>query len=322
MAHLCLDSFRFIYHNFKDKLYYFHLFYSFNILKIMNENRIAFFIIVGVLAFVGIMWYAIGNPAINPRLDDETYTIIHKWDMPNELNEISGINWLSDDKIACVQDEEGIIFIYNFATELVEKKINFAKSGDYEGLAIVDSTAYVMESTGKLFEVLNYLSPNFETKEYQTPFSGKNNIESLVADTLNNRLLFTTKNKDPNSDLYKGIYAFNLDTKKTEKLPVLKIPLNDPIFEGKAEDKKENSSNFYPSEIGINPTNGHIYVLTAKTPQLLIMDTNGKPLKLHRLYEKSFPQPEGLTFSKDGKIFISNEGKKEPANIMEVEFSQ
>lgn len=289
----------------------------------MNENRIAFFIITGVLAFVGIMWWAVGNPAINPRLENETYTIIHKWDMPNELNEISGISWLSENKIACVQDEEGIIYIYNFATELVEKKVNFAKSGDYEALAIVDSTAYVMESSGKLFEISNYLSPNFETVEYQTPFSGKNNMESLVADTINNRLLFTVKNKDPNSDSYKGIYAFNLETKKTEALPILKIPLNDPIFKTKDKnDKADKSTNFFPSEIAINPKNGNIYVLSAKNPQLLIMDNSGKILKLHQLYKKSFPQPEGLAFSNEGTIFISNEGKKGTANILEVEFDE
>ncbi|MGO3182429.1 MAG: SdiA-regulated domain-containing protein [Aequorivita sp.] len=289
----------------------------------MNENRIAFFIITGVLAFVGIMYWAIGNPAINPRLDKETYTIIHKWDMPEELNEISGISWLSEDKIACVQDEEGIIYIYNFDTELVEKKVNFGKSGDYEALAIVDSTAYVMESNGKLFEVSNYLSPNFETKKYKTPFSGKNNMESLVADTINNRLLFTVKDKDPNSDEYKGIYAFNLETKKTEDLPVLKIPLDDPVLKTKDKNGSSKLAKFYPSEIGINPKNGNIYVLASKkNPQLLILDSSGKPLKLHQLYKKSFPQPEGLTFSSEGTIFISNEGKKGTANILEVEFDE
>lgn len=289
----------------------------------MNENRIAFFIITGVLAFVGIMWWAIGNPAINPRLDNETYTIIHKWDMPNELNEISGISWLTDKKIACVQDEEGIIYIYNFSTELVEKKVNFAKSGDYEALAIVDSTAYIMESSGKIFEVSNYLNPNFGISEYKIPFSGKNNMESLVADTINNRLLFTVKDKDPNSDTYKGIYAFDLDTKKTEDRPILKIPLNDPIFKTKSKNEKvDKSGNFYPSEIAINPKNGNIYVLSAKNPQLLIMDATGKILKLHQLYKKSFPQPEGIAFSSEGTIFISNEGKNGTANILEVEFDE
>ncbi len=173
----------------------------------MNENRIAFFIIVGVLAFVGVLWYAFENPALNPRLEQETYTIIRKWDLPVDLNEVSGIRWIAEDKIACVQDEEGIIYIFNLNTNLVEKKINFAKAGDYEGLTTIDSTAYVMESNGRLFEIENYLNANFKTNEYQTPFTGRHNIESLTADSLKNRLLFTVKNIDPNSQNYKGIYS-------------------------------------------------------------------------------------------------------------------
>ena len=289
----------------------------------MKENRIAFFIIVGVLAFVGILWYAFENPALNPRLEEETYTIVRKWDMPLELNEISGIRWISDDKIAAVQDEEGIIFIYNLQTNLVEKKISFGKSGDYEAITTTDSTAYVMESSGLLFEVENFLSNNFKTTEYQLPFSGRNNMESVVADTSNNRLLFAVKDIDPNSKDYKGIYAFDLETKKSNSLPVLKIPLDAPIFKSKdADDDIDLFSNFFPSDIAIHPKTGHFYILEGKNPQVLIMDSNGKLLKLHKLYEESFPQPEGITFASDGTLYISNEGKSGTANILEVIFDE
>jgi uncharacterized protein YjiK len=289
----------------------------------MKENRIAFFIIVGVLAFVGILWYAFENPALNPRLEEETYTIIRKWDMPVDLNEVSAIRWIAEDKIACVQDEDGIIFIYNLNTNLVEKKVNFAKSGDYEGLTTAFNNAYVMESSGRLYEILDYLSPTFQTKDYQLPFSGKNNMESLVADTLKNRLLFTVKDKDPNSEVYKGIYAFNLDTKQTNSLPILKIPLDDPIFKSQdIDDDVEPTSNFYPSDMAIHPKTGNFYFLEGKNPQVLIMDSLGKPLKLHKLYKESFPQPEGITFAPDGTLYISNEGKNGTANILEVEFKE
>ncbi|MCZ4317777.1 SdiA-regulated domain-containing protein [Aequorivita viscosa] len=289
----------------------------------MKENRIAFFIIVGVLAFVGILWYAFENPALNPRLEEETYTIIRKWDMPIALNEISAIRWIAEDKIACVQDEDGIIFIYNLNTNLVEKKINFGKSGDYEGLTTAFNNAYVMESSGRLYEVENYLSPNFETKDFQLPFSGKNNMESLVADTLKNRLLFTVKDKDPNSSNYKGIYAFNLDTKTTQSLSILKIPLDHSIFKSEdADDDVESTSNFYPSDMAIHPKTGSFYVLEGKNPQMLIMDSLGKPLRLHKLYKESFPQPEGITFAPNGTLYISNEGKNGTANILEVEFEK
>ena len=289
----------------------------------MNENKIAFWIIFGVLALVGIMWYAFENPALNPRLEEETYTIIRKWEMPVELNEISGVSWISENKIACIQDEDGIVYIYNLSSELIEKQINFSKSGDFEGVAALDSTLYVMESNGLLFEISNYLSDSFETKEYKTSFSGKNNLESLVADSINNQILFTVKDNDPNSESYKGIYAFNVESKSIEELPIVKIPLDNPIFKPKkVDDDIENISNFFPSDIAINPTNGNYYILEGKNPQLLIMDKMGKPLKIHKLHPESFPQPEGLTFSPDGTLYISNEGKGGTASVVEVEFDE
>ncbi len=284
----------------------------------MRENVISFFIVVGILTFVGILWYAYENPVLNPRLETETYTILRKWDMPEDLEEISGIQYLSKDRIACIQDEEGIIYIYNLNTNLVEKRINFAKAGDYEGIAISSSTAYIIESNGLLYQVAHYMDSTFTTEIIKTPFSGRNNMESLTLDEKNNRLLMAVKDKDPNGKSFKGIYPFDLDTKKTSLTPVLKIPLDDPIFKS-SKGKGKKSDSFYPSDLAINPIDGNIYVLEGKNPQLLIMDWKGKLLRLHKLYEKSFPQPEGITFAPDGTLYISNEGRKGEANILEVE---
>jgi len=286
----------------------------------MKENVIAFFIIIGVLGVVGALWYFYENPALNPRLDETSYIIIQKWDMPPELEEISGIAYISKNKIACVQDEDGIIFIYNLATELVDKTIDFAKAGDYEALAIVDSTAYVMNSNGLLHKIQNFMGPSFNGEQFQTPFSGKNNMESLTADTINNRLLMAVKDKDPNSDSYKGIYGFDLDSKEVLMDPIFKIQLNDPIFKlPNSDDDGGSKDAFYPSDIAINPLDGNIYVLEGKNPRLLILDPQGKAIGLHVLHKESFPQPEGITFAPDGTLYIANEGKKGMANILEVE---
>lgn len=282
----------------------------------MRENTISALIIIGILLLVGTLWFVYQNPALNPRLQQETYTIIRKWDVPEELEEISGITYIADDKIACVQDEEGIIFIFNLDTDLVDKKINFAKSGDYEGIAIVDSTAYVIESNGKLHKIEHYQQPSFSESIIKTQFSGRNNMESLALDSLNNRLLLTVKDKDLNSKHYKGIYAFDLESQEISNEAVFQIRLDDPIFKtGKKGDLEE----FYPSEIAVNPIDGNIYVLEGKNPRLLIMDNKGTPLRIHKLNRETFPQPEGMTFAPDGTLYISNEGKKGIASILEVE---
>ena len=49
-----------------------------------------------------------------------------------------------------------------------------------------------------------------------------------------------------------------------------------------------------------------------------MMDNSGNIKKLIEL-GKEFSQPEGITFSPQGEIFISNEGGQEPGNILKVE---
>src|SRR5688572_19214995 len=69
-------------------------------------------------------------------------SIKNKWVMPAVLAEISGLSHITGDQFATVQDEEGKIFIYNTQTSTIEKEIPFAGVGDYEGLAIVNETAW------------------------------------------------------------------------------------------------------------------------------------------------------------------------------------
>ncbi len=290
----------------------------------MKENVISTLIILGVLILVGFLWFAFENPVLNPKLKEETYVIIRKWDLPKILEEVSGIHYLSENKIACVQDEDGIIYIYNLDNDIIEKSITFSKSGDYEGIAIMDSTAYIMESNGKIHQVVNYMdSLMMSSTIVKIPFSGKNNMESLSADSINNRLLLSPKEVDPKSRDYKGIYAFDLESNRTLPEPILKIPLDDPILMDKKsksdDDGGTETGEFFPSDLAIHPINGNFYILEGKTPRLLIMDPQGNILQLHTFSEDFFPQPEGISFAPDGRMFISNEGKKETANILEVE---
>lgn len=288
-----------------------------------NENKIAFIIVASVLILVGSLAFAFKTPTLNPSLVKEDYSITKIWEMPKKLNEISGIAWIDDGKLACVQDEDGIIFIYNLNENKVEETVNFAKVGDYEGVAIVDSTSYILRSDGTLFEIKNYLKKNFEVSTHKTPFSENNDMESLTHDKENNRLLLIPKEKDLKNDERLGIYTFDLQNKRMDSNSIFKIEFNDPIFDNKKEDRDKKPSNaIHPSDIAINPLNGHHYILEGKKPKILILDKDGKSVKLINLSKKKFSQPEGITFSPEGTMYISNEGKKGTANILEVELEE
>ena len=244
-------------------------------------------------------------------------TVIKKWEMPKELTEISGLSYINDNRFACVQDELGKIYIYNIASSSVEKEIPFGAAGDYEGLAVVGETVWVLRADGKLFEVNNINAAKPVVKEYSTNLTIKQDSEGLCYDKKNNRLLIAIKGAEPGSENYKGIYAFDLSSKKMDPQPVFKIDLLNKAFETNGSGKKKKGS-MNPSGISIHPLNGDIYITDGRDPKLLIMDASGTIKKLYQLNTREFAQPEGITFNAAGDLFISNEGTKQPGNILQV----
>jgi len=243
-------------------------------------------------------------------------TIVKKWDMPKYLAEISGLSYIDGQRFACVQDELGKIFIYNAASSSVEKEILFGATGDYEELAVVGETIWVLRADGKLFEVRNMNAAKPSVKEYSTQLTTKQDPEGLCYDKKNNRLLIAIKGAEPGTENYKGIYAFDLSSKEMDQQPVFKIDLQNKVFGNGSDKKKRNSMN--PSGISIHPVSSDLYVIDGRNPQLLIIDAGGNIKKLYTLNSKEFAQPEGITFNSAGDLFIANEGTKQPGNIVQV----
>jgi uncharacterized protein YjiK len=239
-------------------------------------------------------------------------SIKEKWDLPAVLREVSGIAYLDKDRFACVQDEAGSIYIFNKASGQVEKEIAFSGAGDFEGLTLNGITAYVIRSDGALFEV------NMDTKktsEYKTGLPPASNIEGLCFDAGNNRLLIAGKAVDENYAGYKVVYAFDLVNKHIEKSPVYKINMEEKLLQNNLTRKK---ASLPLSEIAINPVTHDIFITDGPNSRLLILDKSAGVKKLYEL-GSHFAQPEGITFSPQGDLYISNEGKHGAGNIIEVE---
>lgn len=240
--------------------------------------------------------------------------IINKYELPEELNEISGMVWLSENKFACVQDEEGIIYIYDIELAKILNRIKFGDNGDYEGLTFNGSTAYVQRSDGTIFIISNFLEEKPTVKEYKTSLTSKQNIEGIAYDSENNRLLSVVKDKEPGKVDYKGVYAFSLNSFKMEEKPVFKLHAKDNRY--KKAGLKKNT--FYPSGISIYKPTGHYFIVDGKQAGLLEMDKKGNILNVFDLGTKNFSQAESITFDDKGNIFISSEAGKDKAHISQI----
>ncbi|MCJ7757695.1 MAG: SdiA-regulated domain-containing protein [Gillisia sp.] len=278
-------------------------------------KKTAFLISTGVLLLVGAIYFSFDGIAPARSMPGaQLVKIEQKWELPDILSEVSGIAMMDNNRIASIQDEDGIIFIYNLKTSKIEQKVEFGDSGDYEGIALVGTTAYVLRSDGSIFEVNEFANQTTPAIKHTIPLKGKYDFEGLCYDKKNNRLLLNIKDMD--KDEFKPIFAFDLSTKQLNPEPVFNINFNDPVFD--IMEVKKSGKILRPTEIGIHPLTGNIYVLEAKNPKLLILDPTGKPLKLYVFKEEQFRQAEGLSFSKEGKLYISNEGNHEPGNILKI----
>ncbi len=272
------------------------------------------------------------NPVIPIKYDlshpDKIYELSHS------LHEISGIAEMDASSIACIQDENGILFFYDLVKEKINNLSYFYQNGDYEGIARVGKTIYVLRSDGSLFEVTGYESETAKTKYYATGIPS-DNIEGLCYDAKADRLLIGPKGKVGEESENKNrrfIYAFDLTSKKLDKKPVFVFDLkaikkfamdNDikvPMKHGKKNDKKEPDIEFRISEIGINPVTKKLYVLSGMEQLLFVFDMKGNIEYIERLDPDLYNQPEGIAFLNNGDMLISNESKNKKPTIVRCNY--
>jgi hypothetical protein len=251
-------------------------------------------------------------------------------ELPGLLREISGVSDVDQNYVACIQDEKGILFIYDLGKNEIKQMTNFGRDGDYEDLALVGKTVYILRSDGFIIEISDYTSQNLKLKSYATAIPSKNN-EGLFYDAANNRLLISTKNKIPKEHELKDmrfIYAFDLKTKKTALEPVYifdaddirKFARKDELeILGTKKKKDSNEIKFLPSAIAIHPITKNLYLLSAADHMLFIFE-KGSLKHIEKLDHKIFHQPEGISFLKNGDMLISNEGLTAPATILRFNY--
>ncbi len=255
------------------------------------------------------------------------------YELPYALHEISGITKISDNIIACIQDENGIIYFYNIENGKADKMSYFARNGDYEGITSAENSLWVLRSDGVLFDVTGYRSEIADYKNFRLEVPARN-IEGLCFDKANNRLLIGPKDHftgKEESRKKRFIYAFDLKTKMTSPLPVFTFNMKtvkkfaeenhiDIPYKHKKNDKKEPDIEFRISEIAINPVTDKLFVLSGMEQLLMVFSLNGEIEYMEKLDDDIYKQPEGLTFLDNGDMLISNESRNKKPTIVRCNF--
>lgn len=254
--------------------------------------------------------------------------------LPEILHEISGLTYVDSQSFACIQDEKGILFIYNWKDKQIENQYSFNIDGDYEGITRVGKTIYVLRSDGTLFEILDYESGNFRLNSYVTGIPANNN-EGLCYDPDHNRLLIACKGKiekGPELKDKRVIYGFDLQAKTMGKNPVFDFDLqtikgfaigqqiNLPTRSKKKGAVVEPVIKFMTSDIGIHPVTKKLFLLSAADHLLFIFKGNGTLEHIEQLNPELFNKAEGITFLPDGDMLITNEGQDKRPTLLQFDY--
>jgi len=222
--------------------------------------------------------------------------------LPPSLKEISGITFTPDGRLFGMQDESSVVYQIDISSGEIIKKFAVGSSvmkGDFEDIEFVNGNFYLIKSNGDLYEFKE--AGDNEYSDYvlhETELKQSFDVEGLCYDGKTNSLLLACKgNSGTGNADEKAIYSFSLDTKKLEPKPRFTIPLSG--F------KKE----FNPSGIKKHPVKNTFFVIAANGNELIELSEDGIIIDRESLNPKIHEQPEGIAFSKNNELLISNEGK-------------
>ncbi|MGH2564905.1 MAG: SdiA-regulated domain-containing protein, partial [Ginsengibacter sp.] len=243
----------------------------------------------------------------------------HTWKLPAELIEVSGNTWIDKDHLILIEDLHPSLYYIKIddTNATLEKTIPFAEQEkekvDIEDVTYVNDTVYALWSHGILFKINDWHNKPVIEK-IKTPLKKENNTEGLCYDPVTKKLLIACKDASGLQDekkSSKAVYEFDLNKNTLDSIPFLVIHKTD--FEKITGDKIA----FNPSAIAVHPITHDVYILTTRANKGMAVYSHDGVIKSYQEIDKDLmPQPEGICFSPEGKLYISSEGKKgEPGNL-------
>ncbi len=247
----------------------------------------------------------------------------HSWKLPEQLVEVSGNTWVDKDHLILIEDLHPLLYLIKLddKSATLEKTIKFKDEDkekfDIEDVTIVDNVVYALWSHGTLFKIADWKSTP-QVEEIKTFLKKQNNTEGLCYDPVTKKLLIACKGESDVPDEKKStraVYDFDMSNNKLDDRPFMLIHKDD--FKAVADEKLE----FNPSAIAVHPVTHDIYLLSTKDNKCMAVYSHDGKLKAFQFIDKDLmPQPEGICFSPEGKLYISSEGKNGDAgNLFEFD---
>src|SRR5690606_26184362 len=202
-------------------------------------------------------------------------------ELPEELDEISGLEQFGKDKLICINDEVGTVYVIDVNSSSIVQQINFREKGDFEGIASDGQMIYVITSDGHLYEI-NF-NKNLQPNKYQIDIEGEE-IESLSYHQ--GKIYTTTKELEDAQEMI--VYTLdpeNLNAKPQQAFSIQLETIKSYLAKDEGESILKEFTKFIsgdeiynfirPSGLTFDHKTGHMLILSHHNRFLLEVDSNG-----------------------------------------------
>jgi uncharacterized protein YjiK len=223
--------------------------------------------------------------------------------LPQELDEISGIAYYAKDtSLFAIIDEGGDIYKFPLKDPKKLRKWKFDKKRDYEDIVLQDSTFYILESNGDLnklsFRNNQFMNERFEIGKVS---AGENEFESLYASPDSSYLVIMCKDCPEDSKKTLSTYAYHYGDSANQFQKHIVYDIST------LHQKLGIEKRLHPSAAAINPITRDIYIVSSIQKILLVLNSKGEFKTFYKLNPGIYKQPEGIAFTPNGDLIISNE---------------
>jgi len=227
--------------------------------------------------------------------------------LPRALEEISGLALTPDGRLYAHDDERAVFYELDPGSGDILKTFSAGiggVAGDFEGLAIVGERFFLSTSGGSILETAEGRQGSAMTyRVHETGLGPRCELEGLTFDPEAGALLLPCK-KPREKKLEDHVVVFSVPLDTMQPLPVPRIFV--PLKELEDFDLKDE---FYPSGIEVHPGSGNLILISAREEAILEFSRQGTLLGGVELRRRVHPQPEGITFGRDGTLLLADEGQ-------------
>lgn len=224
--------------------------------------------------------------------------------LPEALDEISGIAFYpKDSSVFAIIDEDGMLFKIPVKNPANIKTWRFDKQRDYEDLVLLDSVFYVLVSNGDIETIrFNGNLIHTEKADFRTRSKKENEFEAMYYSADSGKLVIVCKDCEEDSKKVFSSFSYGFRDSVKAYADFLQMDVT-PVAAQLGWDKQR----FKASAAAINPVSEDLYIISSVNHVLIIASKKGRIKEIYKLDPVIYKQPEGICFTPQGDLIISNE---------------